>query len=101
MYRCKTRMPLGYVSQEYNTVYLKSSVDYARQTVVSYENTPLSITLKPLLVNSLVFPVTSSNGHALGTVKGPSAKENGTDVLTFNTTWKVPQQSPFHLENKS
>ena len=91
---------MGYVSQEYNTVYSKSSLDYDRQTVISYENTPLNITPKPLRVNSLEFPVTSSNGLTLGTVQAPVAKASETDVLTFSATGKLPQQSPFHLENK-
>ena len=94
-------MSTGYVSQESKpVVYSESSLNYDRQTAISYENTPLSTTSKSLPLKNLQFHAANSYVPNLGTSQAPVAKASETDVLPSSTTVNLPDQSLLHLGNK-
>ena len=94
-------MSTAYVSQESKpVVYSESSLNYDRQTAISYEKTPLSTTSKSLPLKNLQFHAANSNVPNLATSQAPVAKASETDVLPSSATVNLPDQSLLHPGNK-
>ena len=78
-------------------VYTDSSLD---RQAVSYEYSPFCTISKSLPVKNKEFNEAHSNSLTLGSAQAPSAKGNGSDLLTFSTAIQSPQQGYYSPQSK-
>ena len=82
-----------YVSQGSKpVVYSESSLNYDRQTAISYKDTPLSTSPKSLPLKNLQFHAVYNDVPNLGISQFPVATASELNVLPFSTCAKLPNQ---------
>ena len=94
-------MTTGYGSQGSKpVVYSESSLNYDRQTAISYKDTPLSTSPKSLPLKNVQFHVPNNDVPNLGISQLPVSIARELNVLPFSTSAKLPNRDSLQPGDK-